>query len=197
MKYYTVDRSGSLFPGKEIKLINDPATLPKDMPENLKNLIQELFPEGTSRFGDRYLIRDIRLMSYMHSGDSEMPGFFFSDELQMESNIELIWELIRRVSFSDKPSRFQSMFCFETYEEAVRFRTKHGNFNSKIFSIESDHLGFKADTQNLRITAPLLSIIQFANAYWSGKAFPYLKENEQPLWESVMPLPVQVGEIVG
>ncbi len=63
-----------------------------------------------------------------------------------EPNIELIWEYVRRSFFSDRPSRFLSMFACQTPDEAPprAWRTRFGDPDDPIWAVECDK-AFLAD----------------------------------------------------
>ncbi len=96
MKYYVVDRSQKLTPGTIIELRNGDDMFLQGTPEELVAEVKKLFPEGVSRFGELHLLRNIDLITYVHSGNNSFPASYHADGLQRDSLIEIIFEFARR-----------------------------------------------------------------------------------------------------
>ena len=114
-RYYHVDRNRTLKEGQIINLV-------KYNDVNLRELqdhVDFLFPEGVTSHGERYMLK------------GETPAIGVSPV------IELLFEYVRRTHFPSCPSRFQSVFAFETIAQAVNFKTKYGTSGSLIWEGES------------------------------------------------------------
>lgn len=102
--------------------------------------------------------------------------------------LELQFEYVRNVYNANMPSRLQSMFAFNKYEQAIEFKRVRGN-RGVIFEIDFSGRCFIGDMNWL--TPDLSPETQKQNAmqYWQGK--PYSNDkNYQPFWECVIDLPV-------
>lgn len=138
--------------------------------------IKELFPNGISNHGKQYL-HD----KYNYVNDADNNSYISYLHI-----IEITFELIRQISFKDKPSRFESLFGCETIEEAIKFRTEKGNQSNKIYKVSTDSF-FKAD-MNLLYTATIPGNILIAEKYWRGES------SKNPFWEILMKAPINILE---
>lgn len=101
MAFYTVDRRRALVAGQKISLVKY-----KDVqPPELQQHVEKFFPDGVTSHGERYLLR----------GETRT--------ILLNPNIELLLEYVRRSHYADKPSRFQSLFAWETVAAAKEFRS--------------------------------------------------------------------------
>lgn len=166
VELYTVDRLGSLTEGLECTL-----TRHDDIsPPFLAGHVGQLFPEGVSNHGERYFLQN------------EAKALIASPML------ELLFEQVRRASFPERPSRFQSMFAVETLEEALQFRSRYGG--AAIYAVTAD-ITFRADMSLLNGENSTLVTSWLAHRYWDGKAGP-----TNAFWEWLMKCPVKVGNRV-
>jgi len=167
--FFTVDRLGSL---------SADAVLSKRRyadvgPAELRTHVDQLFPDGVTSFGERYLLRST------------------SGARLTEPNIELLWEYVRRARFPNAPSRFESVFAVDSIEEGDQFRTRFGQAGS-IWSVEAN-LSFRADMSLLTIDGTILVVSHFADLYWSQRT----RTQGEPFWEQLLIPPVRVLERVG
>lgn len=166
--YYHIDRLGTLRSDSVIGL-----TRYDDIdPEALQQHVDQLFPEGVSSHGERYFLRN------------GTPAIVISPA------IELLFEYVRRSSYADKPSRFQSFFAFGSLNDASNFREKFCNSQGTIWRVEYDDSGaFKADMNVLTLRDSLLVSSYRAHRYWQGLPDP---SGEPPVWEYLLPPPVTI-----
>lgn len=161
--FYSLDRLGTLNENIEVGLINY-----KDInPVELQQHVELLFPDGLSRHGERYFLRN----------DS-------SPRLSTPS-IEILFEYVRRAYYPDRPSRFQSMFAFEDLNQAIEFKARYGNGQGTIWQIESKKY-LKADMGLLLFGNTILVSSYLAHKYWKGEA------GQNPIWEVLLMPPIRV-----
>jgi hypothetical protein len=187
--YFYVDRSGVLTEGQELTL-HDPRTLPPLPWENLRDplmeLLAELFPDGLTYQGLGYLYYQNSVL-LPNPGQTVLPG----PELEgMRSRIiELLFELVRRAEFPERPSRLESVFGWETEEDARQFvASRQDTGQAVIWKVEGDSV-FRADMELTRLFTPLVSW-WLARRYWSGEANPDMP----PRWEHLLKPPVRLTE---
>lgn len=166
LDFYTVDRKGTLFEGQLCSLVKHTDVEPPVLSE----YVNELFPEGVSSHGERYFLQNQ------------------SQVMIVSPMLELLFEQVRRAAFSDRPSRFQSMFALETLTEACRFQSQFGS--GSIYKVNADVV-FRGNMNFLNAGNSILATSWFANQYWKGE--PGLQE---PFWEFLLKCPVKVGERV-
>jgi hypothetical protein len=166
--YYHVDRRGLLSPNSIYGL-----THYSDIdPEFLQRHADKLFPEGFTVHGERYFLKN--------------------DSLPVVTSpaIELIFEYVRRASFPNRPSRFQSLFAWNRISDAGRFRDQYGNHKDPIWIVEYDeNEAFKGDMNLLGMRDSLLVTSYRAHCYWGGLPDP---SGDPPRWEFLLKAPVGV-----
>jgi hypothetical protein len=182
MKYFTVDRSRRLYPGFEGNSIVDISNHPYQLSNENKEALETFLNEGLSVFGVNTIMKPFKLSQNISSGHPEMDNFYSMDHLQMMAAREMIFELFRKSCHPDKPSRLQSLFCFESHQEAVKFKAIYGDPESKIYQIEAEK-GFTADMNCLSITESFLDLLSLAEKYWSGKP---KTTNDEANWETLV-----------
>ncbi|EGE0300903.1 DUF2441 domain-containing protein [Escherichia albertii] len=111
--------------------------------------------------------------------------------------MELIVELVRQLQFPTKPSRYQSIFACEKIEDANYFRENYREHDGPqpIYEIlAGDNTNIHRGDMRLldidSLTDNAAIIFTKAIWYWSGIA------SNEPFWEYVVPLPVQIGKMV-
>ena len=164
-KFYTVDRKETLQQGIEITLqkYND------IKPDYLQKHVDMMFPDGVTLHGEQYFLRNTT------------KGIIITPA------IELLLEYVRRAFFQSLPSRFQSLFGFESIDYAKKFRSQYGNPNAPIWKVEVE-LYFRADMSLLTLANSLLFSSYFAYQYWSGDSSP----SNKPFWEILLVPPVKI-----
>lgn len=138
--------------------------------------IKQLYPKGISSHGFQYL-HD----KYDYVYDDNNRSYISYMHI-----IEITFELIRQISFNEKPSRFESIFGCESLADALKFRNEKGNPENKIYKVSTDSF-FKAD-MNLLYTGTILGNILIAEKYWRGQS------SKNPFWEILMQAPVKILE---
>jgi hypothetical protein len=168
---FHVDRSGQLQPGLALGLTK-PAPVDGQGQLDLQTMrhIDAAFPNGLSRFGFDYLIGRLFLTG--------------TEETSQET--DLIFELVRRFSFPDRPSRYASIFGSSTLEEALRFRADFGEGVGTIWEIEADSDPFRADHEHLELSGTPVDVWMRAESYWRGDG------TSTPAWELLFNPPVTV-----
>lgn len=196
--FYHYDRSGALNPGQKVELSREYSELDVRA-EGVAAVLSEMFPEGLSRHGRRYL--DIfvsrSMVGAVDAGSlkyalHELPSF------QIEWNLELV----RRILYPELPSRCQSIFCLNSVEEFQNWpelMVGEGQLveilvpdNGKYVTLDSQMLrgGFVVlDDGTLAGSSPMG--YDFARRYWSGELSPTSR------LEVVAELPVVVGRVIG
>ncbi|WP_216911293.1 DUF2441 domain-containing protein [Nocardia noduli] len=127
----------------------------------------------------------------------KIPGLDGSDHFAVDRSVglELVWELVRLNEFSGAPSRFQSMFAFESLAEAQQCQVLDGG-DGTIWEVETDLPGFRADMSLLHTHPKMDSALQMARIYWS-QSEDYDRSNlppecGPPVWEILLAAPVHV-----
>jgi len=184
--FFHVDR---VFGLKEGDIINKEPYRGESLLPSLMPFADDLFirhlnkisSNGLSAHGARYLIKpgqgvEINTLDFM---------------------IELHLEYVRHIYQKNKPSRFQSMFAFDNYENAKKFKNEKKN-RGAIFEIDYSGLCFIADKNwhaaDMRwLTPSVKPEIQKHNAmsYWEGKPFS-IEKHYDPQWEYIIELPVKI-----
>lgn len=163
-KFYHIDRLGKLKEDQNISLIKYNDINPRE----LQLHTDEMFPDGVSQHGEHYFLKN-------------------GSQAKLASpNIEILFEYVRRAHYQNKPSRFQSVFAFESIEQALTFKQKFGTPDSLIWEVESKE-SFKADMNLLTIgNNSILVYSYFAHLYWQGQT------RENPFWEHLLVPPVRI-----
>lgn len=168
--FYTVDRSGALFPGLVIR--NTPPSYSYLHPVNqnleasfeVEAVLNKYFSNGLSVHGRQYGLQ---------------PYPFFQGGLPFNQAIEVVAELVRRLTAPDCPSRMQSMFACETLADAQAFRSEMKVPYARIFEVDAGEF-FRADMRLLHLGAAFGSTINLMQKYWQGVA------SADPLWEFLL-----------
>ncbi|MHB8235675.1 MAG: hypothetical protein ACYDHT_13570, partial [Solirubrobacteraceae bacterium] len=104
---------------------------------------------------------------------------------------EWFFELVRRAEFSERPSRFESVFAFETLFDARAFRHSYGGNNSvPILRVEGS-VAHRANMNLVRWTSPSATTLARAREYWLSE-----RGLATPLRELLLAAPVTVDEAV-
>lgn len=130
------------------------------------------YPNGISQHGVNYL-------HHPCTKDAEM-GLHFSHY------IENTFELIRRLNFPDRTSRFLCSFGCLTVEDALKLRIENFQNFGIIYKVSCESF-FVAD-MNLLKTGSIIGMEIMANKYWKGNA------SANPFWEVLMDTPVTIVE---
>lgn len=164
MIFYHVDRTDTLKNLKTIELIKP------NVPEEFKETLLELFPNGLSYHGVHYALQS-------------------SEEQHISTSIEQIFELYRQMYFPDKPSRFQSFFAFTSLEDAINFTLDYPL--AKIYKVSIDHDNYHIGDMNLVKGETIIQCHKFALDYWSGRL------SNEPLKEVLLVPPIRIdGQLI-
>lgn len=120
---------------------------------------------------------------------------------EVDTVLELVWELIRTRCYPEKPFRYTAFFACQTLEAAMAFQASHGTPTDAIWEIETEKPGHLGDMSLLRagsIQAPpgennrLGDALSYANAYWGGYDHKGSKAFGTQLWEVLLTPPIVV-----
>jgi len=148
--------------------------------DDLSNLVNELYPNGLTEHGKRYLLDECLAIRTNNGPAPAVPNIPI---------MELVFELVRRIEFPNQISRFQAIFGWETIEEAIEFKKSHGINDSSICAVICKESA-KLDMNLLYLGGSTIGSIFFARKYWSGKA------GTDPRWEILMRPPVEIVRII-
>lgn len=159
MIFYHVDRTDTLKNLKTIELIKP------NVPEEFKETLLELFPDGLSRHGYHYALQSF-------------------EGQHISTSIEQIFELYRRMYFPDKPSRFQSFFAFTSLEDAINFTLDYPL--AKIYEVSIDHDNYHIGDMNLVKGETIIQCHKYVLDYWSGRL------SDNPIKEVLLVPPIRI-----
>ncbi len=181
-EFFTLDRRASLKPGQVLVPNLDfagrrfyPLSGHYDRAD-LETFARSLFPGGLSEHGKNYLLDELIVVSGPHGPEPLVPN---------TPAVELVAELVRRMSFPERPSRMACVFAWSTLGEARRFRASHGSPGSAIYRVSCE-VSSRHDMTLLYLGGTILGSWLFATRYWPGEAGP------TPFWEELLVPPVEV-----
>lgn len=188
-KLFHVAPAGALAPGCAFT-----AEVPVGLDEAQQSLLRVLFPPdgAVSRWGaamlaspaDKLVIGDSGLLKL---GLASVPGAPGDETLQVSqagrdalrstSNrvVELVFELVRRGNAPDVPSRLNTLFAYETTEQAEAYRAERRSVAThEIWSVNvADGIQLhEGDGGWLGVPGDALHFIRAAMAYWHGAPAP-------------------------
>ena len=167
-RFFHVDRTMKLYEGEEIVLEKNNNV----KSDELLGHINFLYPDGISLHGKNYILREIKSLNNCTMVNSSQL-------------IEYLFEYVRKGYYSQRPSRFQSVFAFDNIEKAKFFQDKYCNSQGNIWEIESEE-SFKVDMNLLTLGNSLLEADYCAHLYWKGET------TGNPFWEYLLVPPVKV-----
>ncbi|WP_291968563.1 DUF2441 domain-containing protein [Candidatus Symbiopectobacterium sp.] len=116
--------------------------------------------------------------------------------------VGLVFELVRRSCFPEKPSRYQSLFACQQISEVKQFRELLADEKdddeirkASIYEVITEGTVHRGDMRLLNSDCPVLELYRRAHLYWSGEPSP-LNKGEKPFWEYLIPLPALIGQRV-
>lgn len=168
--FYTIDRARTLSSGQILSLFRNEVS-----EEPYCSFLNSLFPDGISLHGRQYI---------------ENSDCLFESK---EGSLELYFEEVRRARYSGLPSRFESIFCCETIEDAVEMRNVLGDSGAPIYEIYSARVFHRANMVLLNNTGSILVLSHRAHDYWLGVEG---STGQSPIWEIMAKLPVEVGKLI-
>jgi hypothetical protein len=174
-RFFHVDRSAALQPGQVLNLTRlDQLPAANKIPDAaLQDHVEELFPQGVTYHGLSFLFYQNTLAFPIHQGLYDTQSL---NDMRSQA-IDLVLEYVRRASFQDRPSRYESIFCWRSRDDATRFTSLIGNAGAPIVEIEGDER-FVAD-MNVLTFGTALGTSLMAHRYWRGEPLP----SGTPLWE--------------
>ncbi|WP_334473582.1 DUF2441 domain-containing protein [Arsenophonus sp. PmNCSU2021_1] len=188
-KYYTADSANGLFESgvSEFCIVGLGDYTPKQ-PEQA-DFLNQMYPEGLSKHGYNYLYNpNIMMGNLTHASKALMIG--------------LVFELVRRSHFPEKPSRYQSLFACQQVSEAKQFRELLADEKendqirkASIYEVITQRTVHRGDMELVKSDCPVLDLYRRAHLYWSGETVPY-KDGGEPFCEILIPLPVLIGQRV-
>jgi hypothetical protein len=209
---FHVAPAGRLTPGARFK-----AQVPQGLDAPQRSLLKALFPPdgAVSLWGaamlasptDKLVLSDGGLLTLGLASLPDAPG----DETLHVSNagrealrsttnrvIELVFELVRQGNAPTVPSRLNSLFAYESKEQAEGYRTgRRSAATHEIWSVDVSDTAplHRCDGGWLAVPADPLHFIGAAMAYWHGAPAPQSVPHDQ---EILVPLDaVTVIDLVG
>lgn len=206
MILYHMDRAHTLKSGMQLELHK-----PLELGEEVANsLFMKNFPYGISLHGKSYLPRGCTVMGAAGFIDHQLA--LNASEVQQKLNnanqriIELVVELVRQSRFPQMPSRLVSLFTVKSIDEFKAWESLLGKINGNpIYEVEVPYEAREFDARWLRggygfgldntamglyLGVSIDVMYDMAYRYWSGEV------SDSPLMECLVPLPVQIGELV-
>ena len=163
-EFFTIDGLGRLNDGLQLDL-----ECFRDLdPPELQQHVDRLFPNGVSRHGDEFFLKNTSFTSVASPA------------------IELLFEYVRRAHFLDRPSRFQSWFGTPDIQTALEFRTQYREGSEALWVVSAEQ-SFRANMKLLTLNETTLLCSYYSHLYWSGEQGPI-----HPLWENLLVPPVRV-----
>lgn len=146
-------------------------------PIELSNLVTELFPDGVSDQGNYYFL-------------SNVPY------IDQTINIDWSFEFYRLAKYPTKPSRWQSLYAWQSLNEAIAFRSSNGSPENPIYELDVDlsrcHI---ADMRLLDNSSSALVHTYRVKLYWQGQTMPAHIVPDWPTnWEVLVPLSTTIGK---
>lgn len=158
------------------------------------SLVQQLSPHGLSLHGQQYMLDgDLLIGRWVttmvvnpNTGAAVQTGVPVQEIFPHYSTTnDLVWELVRRNSFPEALSRFESFFAWDDEETALRFMTEFKINDAEIFSVRED-LKFGGNMLWLKLEYSAAEAWYNTQQYWSGTT------REDRCWENLLSFPVQV-----
>lgn len=175
-KFYSIDRRGAYVEGERLNLL--PGRDPDDNAVHAH--INRMYPGGFSRHGVQY---------YRDPPAPDPTGANHNSGL-----LELLLEATRAAYYPEKPSRFQSVFAWETVDAALKFKALYAQAEHPIFELAPQARVHRGDMAIYALNQTIACIDHRLHLYWQGKTLEF--PGHQPVWEAVLELPVFVGKTV-
>lgn len=170
-----VDRDGQLRAGDTLDRRQVIPAGPLDVTQLMR--LDRDFPNGLSPFGVAQLFE----RAFLHADGGT------------DQEIELIYELVRRLEFPAVASRLTAVFAIETVDDARvllgRWRDEWPNAQIVELDVEADRAS-RHDAELLTLDGTAWNVLERARAYWRGDA------TASPDWELLLEPPAIVRAIV-
>jgi hypothetical protein len=207
LTYFSVDRRGFYVEGSNLELTHNVAAAPGDVMAH----IGEMHPEGYSWHGLQYYrnapaphvsqdaplrFLDAAMQALQFHDVAQATQFLSSMRAAMTHSrsemLDLLLERTREAHFTDKPSRYQSVFAVETLDEALAFRASHGNPAHPVYELEPLGKAHRGDMSVYTYATPssVAMLDHWMHLYWRGETLTV--PNYKTQWEHVLELPVAV-----
>lgn len=205
MKFYHIDRSGSLSTGM---VIRNTFAAPVGMNQEL---FDKLFPSGVSRWGLATLTNAYDTFSLLTTREFREPFISWVSLKHAEFNTvyaEIMLELMRASHFSTLPSRLSSFFAAcGTYGLSL-WEEQFKNENYRIFEVEPSQQPVLLDAHylpggmfyaeqpgnNVKIGTYPTSILSAINSYWDSGCMCVSECNQHNPLEALLLPPVVIGQ---
>ncbi|WP_454740371.1 hypothetical protein [Cupriavidus necator] len=176
-KFYSVDRRGMCAPGRQLTLQPNAAANGNDILAH----INDMHPNGFSAHGGQHF-RDA------HQWPLESPEY-------RSGILELLLEATRKAHYPSKPSRYQSMFAWDSLEVAAHFKASNGHPSYGIYELLPQARVHRGDMSIYTFGPTFAGVDHRLHLYWQGKTLEI--PGYEPRWEHVIELPLLVGNKVG
>jgi hypothetical protein len=133
------------------------------------------FQNGISRHGEIYLHNLYKSVGQRLE--------FTPNELTLETT----FELVRKLKFPDRKSRFEITFGCLTIEDALKLKAETFGNIGDIYKVKCDKYSV-ADMNLVRQAGSVIGLQIVAEKYWGGQLSP------SPFWEVLMENPVTIVE---
>ena len=172
MKLYHIDRGGTIQAGQILELEKN-IYFGNEYKDKCLSMVMPYYKNGLSNHGIYYLL----------------TNELFNNKVMPLSNVmDIIFEYERLLNYSDKLSRYQSFFAFDS-ESAKKFISENNLSDSfyKIYEVKSDYV----ERHNMRLTSGSMhyNIAAMAKIYWENGDDPY---NRSVLNEYLLKYPIQI-----
>ena len=183
-KFYHVARR-TLTPGQVLNLTKIETltgsieNIPIWTADDFRKSLTTYYPEGVSSHGIRYLYDP-----WQQTKDINGEAYY-----QVSPLIETTFEYIRKWKFSDKKSRFQSVFACQSLEDAKKIIEGPFRGAGQIYEVECKEYSL-ADMNLLFMGSSYVGNLIFAEKYWNNE------RSHNPFVEVLMHSPVTIIDAV-
>ncbi|WP_019038352.1 hypothetical protein [Psychroflexus tropicus] len=133
------------------------------------------FPDGISKHGEMHLHKPYKSIGQRLE--------FTLNELTLETT----FELVRKLKFPERKSRFEITFGCLTVDDALKLKTNTFGNIGDIYKVRC-HKYSVADMNLVRQAGCIIGLQVVAEKYWGGQSSPF------PFWEVLMENPVTILE---
>lgn len=172
MKLYHIDRGGTIQVGQILELQKN-IYFENEYKDKCLSMVMPYYKNGLSHHGIHYLL----------------TNELFNNKVMPLSNVmDIIFEYERLLNYSDKLSRYQSFFAFDS--EGVKKFISDNNLSDsfyKIYEVKSDYV----EKHNMTLISGSMhyNIAAMAKIYWENGVDPY----NRPVWnEYLLKYPIQI-----
>ena len=172
IKLYHIDRSGTINVGQVLELQKN-IHFENEANEKCLSLVMPYYDAGLSHHGIQYLLTN---------------NLFVNEVMPLGNVMDIIFEYERLLNYTDKLSRYQSFFAFDS-EGVQQFINNHHLSNSfyKIYEVKSNYV----EKHNMTLISGTMhyNIAAMAKIYWENGDDPY----DRPVVnEYLLKYPIQI-----